>query len=109
MKKKGQSFTLGGLPGVVSLMVVAVLVLTFVTDITDDIRGNFADEETNLNCADNGFNCTSAAHNVSTNTVGGLDGIGGQFGNTGTVIGAAVIIGILIAAFAFRGGSVSLR
>lgn len=109
MKRKGQIPSLGNLPTIVLLLVVAGLVLTFASDVTQSISENFEDEETNENCANNGFNCTGAAVNVTDNVLSGLTGVGGQFGNVGTVIGAAVIIGILIAAFAFRGGNISLQ
>lgn len=84
--KKGQAISLGNLPTIVALLVVAGLVATFASDIVADVN---ADQTAN-----------SAAANVSANGLTGLLNLSGQFGNIGTVVGAGLIIGILIAAFA---------
>ena len=86
--KKGQGITLGNLATVVVLLVVAGLVATFAGDIVADIN---ADQTAN-----------SVAANVISNTNTGLLNLTAQFGNLGTVIGAGLIIGVLLAAFAFR-------
>lgn len=85
--KEGQ-VTLQNLGAIVLLLVVAGLVATFASDIVSDIN---ADQTTN-----------SAAANASSNTLTGLLNLTGQFGNVGTVIGAGLIIGILLTAFAVR-------
>lgn len=87
--KKGQAVSLGNLPGVIALLVVGALVATFAGDIVSDIN---ADQTAN-----------SAAANISSNGLTGVLNLSAQFGNIGTVIGAGLIIGILIAAFAFAG------
>lgn len=86
-KKKAQAVTLANLPSIVALLVVGILIATFASDIVDDING---DQTAN-----------SAAANVSSNGLTGMLNLSGQFGNIGTVIGAGLIIGILVAAFAF--------
>lgn len=104
MKKKGQQkVTLGALVGIVTVLAVAVLVMTFGTDVTENVRQDFEAEDGGFGCAQFGANCTGAAYNVSSNGLTGLLNVSGQLGNIGTVIGAAVIIGILVAAFAFAG------
>ena len=85
--KKGQ-VTLQNLGAIVLLLVVAGLVATLASDIVSDIN---ADQTAN-----------SAAANASSNTLTGLLNLTGQFGNVGTVIGAGLIIGILLTAFAVR-------
>lgn len=86
MQNKGQAVSLGNLPTIVALLVVAALVATFAGDIISDVN---ADQTAG-----------SAADNISENGQTGLLNLSGQFGNIGTVIGAGLIIGILVAAFA---------
>lgn len=87
--KKGQAVSLGNLPSIVALLVVGALVATFAGDIVADINA--------------GQTVNSAAANVSNNGLTGVLNLSSQFGNIGTVIGAGLIIGILITAFAFAG------
>lgn len=83
--KKGQEVNFFTIVGIIGLFIVAVLFLTFGSDVVADVN---ADQTAN-----------SAAANVSTNGLTGLINLSGQFGNVGTVIGAALIIGVLITGF----------
>jgi len=106
MKKKAQ-INLQNLTLIVSLLVVAGLIAVFAADVADDIQDGFRADDGALGCtAEAGEgNCTSAQFNVSGNTVLSIKNITDQFGNTGTVIGAGLIIGILLTAFVVgRGG-----
>lgn len=46
---------------------------------------------------------TGAAADVTNNATDGLKELGGWFGTIGLVLGAAVVIGVLMVAFYFRG------
>lgn len=110
MKKKGQ-INLQNLTLIVSLLVVAGLIAAFSADVADDIQDGFRSGDDGFGCTNEGGegNCTSAQFNVSGNTVLSITNITDQFGNTGTVIGAGLIIGILLTAFVVGRGGVQFR
>ncbi len=101
--KKGQAITLAGLSAIVVLLVVGIFIATFSADIVDDVQEGFRAGDSGTGCTVNEANCTGAAFNVSENGLRSFLNLTGQFGNIGTVIGAGLIIGILVTAFAFVG------
>ncbi len=88
--KKGQQVNLGNLVTVIVLFAVAVLALSLITGVVQDVR----DDQTAL----------SGARNVSDNGLAGMQNLSGQFGNMGTIIAVVVIIGLLLGAFLRRPG-----
>ncbi len=111
MDKKGQAVTIGKLAAIGVTLVVAVLVLMFGARVADDVQDNFVADETNLNCVVGGnqHNCTSAGFNLTQRGVEGLSNLTGQFPSVGTVLGAALIIGILATAFFIKSSGVSFK
>ncbi len=88
--KKGQQVNLGNLVTVIVLFAVAVLALSLITGVIQDVRDDQA--------------ANSSARNVSDNGLGGMQNLSGQFGNMGTIIAVVVIIGLLLGAFLRRPG-----
>ncbi len=85
---KGQAVNIGNIALIGTTLVVAVLTLAFAGDVLSDIN---SDQTAN-----------SAAANISSNGLTGLLNVTGQLPSVGTVLGAALIIGILATAFFIR-------
>lgn len=83
--KKGQAFGLGSLLSVVLIFVVAGLLAVFSLDILEDTRG---DMTTN-----------GAAYNATNDAIDGVAKIPDKMPTLGNVVIAAIIIGVLLAAF----------
>ena len=87
-QNKAQELSLGNLPAIVMLLVVAVLAVAFSANIVTSIQ--------------NSQTAGTAAYNVTRDGGAALVNLSGQFPNMGIVLGAALIITILVAAFSFR-------
>lgn len=89
MDKKGQAVTLGNAPQLVLVLGLAVMIAA----ATALAVNSFRDSTTA-----NGY-----AYNVSQQGLVGLDNFSDQIPTIGTVIGVALIIGVVVGAFAFFG------
>lgn len=107
--KKAQQINLQTIAIIALIFAVAILVTAFAGDVTEGIRDNFYGDNTNCEASGDTVNCTSAGGNVTREGLNGVLNIAGQFGNTGTVIAAGLIIGILIGAFAIGRGAIQLK
>lgn len=85
---KGQVGINSLIPIVVALVVVG-LVAAFGLQIMGDIQG--------------GMTANSTEANATGDAITGVSNLTGQFGNLGTIAGAVVVIGLLVAGFAFFG------
>ena len=83
--KKGQAFGLGTLLSVVLIFVVAGLLSVFSLDILEDTQ---TDMTTN-----------GAAYNATTHVIEGVAKVPSKMPTLGNVVIAAIIIGVLLAAF----------
>lgn len=86
-KKKGQALGLNNLAGIAIAIGVAVIVFMIVFSVVDS--------------TDDSFTAGSFAANASTEAQEGLANITSQFPTIGVVIGGVVIIGLVVAGFAF--------
>jgi hypothetical protein len=84
-KNSKKGMLLGEVPGAVIMLVVVGLILTVGSIIGTDLRD---DQSTG-----------SYAYNASDNMLVGIDNVSGWQDTIGTVIGAAVVIGIVVGAF----------
>jgi len=91
-KKKGQAFGLGSLISVVIIFVIAALAAVFSLDILEDTQDDLTDN--------------GAAYNATSDAIDGVAKIPDKMPTLGNVVIAAIIIGVLLAAF---GGFVSMR
>ena len=88
MSKRGQvGFGLGDIPGIAIAVVVGMLVLSFGALVLGEVQ---ADQTAN-----------SAESNITGDGLSTLSNVSSLIPTAGTVIGAALIIGILLGAFAF--------
>lgn len=92
MKKKGQAFGLGSLLSVVLIFVVAGLLAVFSLDILEDTQADMT--------------ANGAAYNATGDTIDGVAKIPAKMPTLGNVVIAAIIIGVLLAAF---GGFMAYR
>ena len=90
MNKKG--YSLGQLPQITLLFIISVLVLSIIGDIVANVFAN-----------QTGTGVTNVAKNVSGSGLFGLKQIGLYLPTIGIVLAAAIIISVLISAFAFGG------
>lgn len=91
-KKKGQAFGLGSLLTVVIIFVIAGLLAVFSLDILEDTQDDMTED--------------GAAYNASSEAISGIAKIPEKLPTLGNVVIAAIIIGVLLAAF---GGFVATR
>lgn len=85
MRKKGQTFGLGALLTVVIIFVIAGLLAVFSLDILEDTRDDMT--------------ANGAAYNASDDAIDGVAKIPDKMPTLGNVVIAAIIIGVLLAAF----------
>lgn len=83
MNKKGMS--LGEVPNAVIMLVLVGIVLTVGSIILTDLQ---ADQTSG-----------SGAYNASSNSIEGLEEVSSWQSTIGTILGAAVVIGIVVSAF----------
>ena len=115
MKKKGQNYGLGSLIGVILVFVIVGLLAVFSLEVMEETQNDFGKDS----CASrsDGFtywNATaracynsssahvlpeSAAWNQTGNSIDGVGKIPSKMPTLGNVVIAAVIIGVLLAAF----------
>lgn len=69
-------------------LVVGGLVLTYGADIATDVNNDYA--------------AGTAAANTSRDTLGGMTSLASKLPSVGTIAAAAIIVGLLVSAFAFR-------
>lgn len=105
--------TLAGLAGIIVTIVVAGLLATYGGQINSSVQDDFIADDEGVGCAEDNNNCTSVGYNLTSNTQLGLLNLTGQLPSVGTVIGAALIIGVLVGAFVFfgrgNGGGISFK
>lgn len=93
MKKKAQAITLGRAPQIVLLLALTAMIAA----ATALAVQSFRDSTTS-----NGY-----AYNISNQGLSGIDNMSDQLPTVGTVIGVALIVVVVVGAFAFfigRGG-----
>ena len=91
-RKKGQAFGLGSLLTVVLVFVIAGLLAVFSLDILEDTQDDLTDY--------------GAAYNATSDAIDGVAKIPDKMPTLGNVVIAAIIIGVLLAAF---GGFLAVR
>ena len=100
-KKRGQvgmSGAIGGLVAVVLAIVVVGLMAGFTQEITSDVRTDFY---TGQGCQANETHNCDYDYNASTFTQQGVDNVSKKIPTVGTIAVAAVLIALLVGAFAF--------
>lgn len=111
MDKKGQAVSLGNAPRlvlVIGLMVMigAALALALNSFRTSQCQFSYSDTAGCLNSTGGtGGNLGwSYASNISNQGLVGVDNLSDQIPTIGTIVGVALIIGVVVGAFAFFGG-----
>jgi hypothetical protein len=87
LKENKKGLQLAQVPGVVVILVVVAIILSIGSTIVQDVR----DDQTESN----------AAWNASNNGLLGIAKVASWQKTIGTVIGAAVVIGLVVGAFMF--------
>ena len=87
-KSKKGAYTVGEIAPMAIMLGLAIVTTVIMADVVSDVN-----EDQTAN---------SYGDNISTNGLKGLDELGSWFDTIGLVIAAAIIIGILVYAFAFK-------
>jgi hypothetical protein len=99
------ALTLGDAAAMALAFVLFVIVVGIGGSVLAGLRtGQFTTSvETAANCAANPtwVNCSTVASNATAQGLTGITNLSGQAGTIGTVIGAAILIGIVLTAFYF--------
>jgi len=79
---------------------LAIIVTVVMANVVTNVQ---TDQVTNTDgCNSTDVSACGYGYNVSSNGLSGLDELGSWFDTIGLVVAAAIIIGILVYAFAFR-------
>lgn len=99
MKKKGQ-MSLGNVPATVITLVVLALVIAVSSIVLTDFRGTQESTTCVVSNVSNQDGC-SQAFNATTDGLTSIDNISGQMGTVGTIVIAAVLLGLIVTAFVY--------
>ena len=88
MLKHKKGYQVKDIAPIAIMLGLAIIVTAIIADVVTDVQ---ADQTSG-----------TAAHNISTDGLAGLSELGSWFDTIGLVVAAAIIIGILVYAFAFR-------
>lgn len=96
---KGQ-LNLGDAPGLVVTLVVLALVIAVSSVVLIDFRTTTDPTGT---CSDGNAStsCPSFAYNATTDGLTAIDNVSNQLGTVGTIIIAAILLGLIVTAFVF--------